>query len=60
MKKFKALGWEGPVTAKGHSFMVLGKRKVKIPNEHGEDLSIGLIGRILSQAGIDTESWNNA
>jgi hypothetical protein len=32
----------------------------KIPNPHGEDVSVDLLARILKQAGISREEWLNA
>lgn len=32
-------------------------RKLRIPNPHAEDISRGLLVRILRQAGIDREEW---
>jgi hypothetical protein len=57
IKGFIALGWEGPVQGRKHSFMYNGPRKVRIPNEHGEDTSRGLLAEILRQADIDADDW---
>lgn len=58
--KFQALGWEGPITARKHSFMVNGTRKVRIPNPHEGDIDVSLLSEILRQAGIDHDAWNRA
>ncbi len=60
IRKFLALGWEGPITARTHQFMKRGKQKVRIPNPHGEDLDISLLHDILRQAGITDEEWIEA
>ena len=33
---------------------------MKSEGKHNEDLSVGLISRMLSQAEIDIDSWNDA
>jgi predicted RNA binding protein YcfA (HicA-like mRNA interferase family) len=60
IRKFHALGWEGPVKGGKHRFMVKGKRKQKIPNPHGEDIGVTLLSEILRQAGISHDEWNSA
>jgi len=32
----------------------------KIPNPHGEDISVDLLAKILRQAGIARDEWLNA
>lgn len=60
IRKFRALGWEGPFSGGKHSFMIEGTRKVRIPNPHGSDIDWSLMKRILLQAGIDSAEWLNA
>jgi len=60
IRKFRALGWEGPIQARTHQFMKQGNRKVRIPNPHGEDIDISLLAEILRQAGITDEEWIKA
>ena len=52
-----ALGFEGAVWGGDHQYMRGRGRKVRIPNPHGEDISRGLLIRILQQAGIEREEW---
>lgn len=59
VRKFKALGWEGPLSGGKHQFMKKGTRKVHIPNPHG-DIHISLLREILKQASITADEWNNA
>lgn len=37
-----------------------GARTVTIPNPHTGDIGIGLLRRILKQAGINDDEWNGA
>jgi predicted RNA binding protein YcfA (HicA-like mRNA interferase family) len=61
IRKFHALGWEGPVRRRQYDFMVKGKRKQKIPNpHHGQEYGVSLLSDILRQADISHEEWNNA
>jgi predicted RNA binding protein YcfA (HicA-like mRNA interferase family) len=60
IRKFRALGFEGPISGGRHGFMQSGKLKVHIPGEHGGDVSIALQREILRQAGITTEEWETA
>lgn len=50
-------GFTGPETGKKHDYMVRGNQQVRIPNEHGGDISRDLLARILRQAGISREEW---
>ena len=60
VRKFKALGWSGPVYGAKHPFMVKGKRKQGIPNPHRDKIGIGLLKEILRQAGISESEWESA
>jgi hypothetical protein len=40
--------------------MTLGKHKVKMPNPHGSQLSVGFIRHLLREAGITPEEWDAA
>jgi predicted RNA binding protein YcfA (HicA-like mRNA interferase family) len=55
----RQLGFEGPISGAKHQFMVRGGRTVRIPNPHQSDIGIGLLGRVLKQAGIEREEWEN-
>jgi predicted RNA binding protein YcfA (HicA-like mRNA interferase family) len=49
----RALGFEPPVSGGDHQYMRGRGRKLRIPNPHTEDISRGLLVRILRQGGID-------
>lgn len=40
--------------------MVKGDLVVTIPNPHGSNIGIGLLSRVLRQAGITREEWERA
>ena len=58
LRRFKALGWNGPYAGGNHMFMRKGSATVRIPNPHGSDIDWSLMKRILAQAGIIPEQWD--
>jgi len=60
IQKLRRLGFEGPLGNKPHPFMVRGTFTLRIPNEHGTDIGVPLLRRILRNAGISVDDWNNA
>ena len=61
IRKFRALGWEGPISGTKHQFMKKGTLKVRIPNPHGKDeVGQSLLKEILAQAGVSEDEWLNA
>lgn len=61
IRKFRSLGFEGPLAGGSHPFMKKGPLKVHIPNPHeSKDVHVSLLSRILKQAGISDEDWNAA
>ena len=61
IRKFKALGFSGPLSGGRHQFMIKGKKKIRIPNPHGGgDIDISLVKEILRQAAISNEEWDKA
>ena len=59
IRKFRTLGFTGPVGGR-HPFMERGSMRVHIPNEHNEEISLGLILRIIRRAGVTPEDWDRA
>ena len=53
----RALGFEPPVSGGDHQYMRGRGRRLRIPNPHMEDISRGLLVRILRQGGIDRKEW---
>lgn len=60
IRRFVALGWDGPFSGGRHRFMRLGARTVRIPNPHTGDIDISLLRRILKQASVSDDEWNSA
>jgi len=61
IRKFRLLGFTGPLTGKRHQFMQKGSLKVRIPNPHKSgDIGEALLREILRQAGVSHEEWERA
>ena len=61
IRKFRALGFDGPHSGSKHPFMRKGKLTVTIPNKHkGDEVRRGLLREILKQAGISEQDWRRA
>jgi len=61
IRKFKALGYSGPLSGGRHQFMIKGKKKIRIPNPHGSgDIDTILVKEILRQAAISNDEWDKA
>ena len=58
VRRFHALGFDGPYSGGRHLFMSKGQLKARIPNPHRGDLSRHLIAEILRQANISKDLWN--
>jgi len=58
IRRFHALGFEGPLSGGKHAFMRKGPFTVRIPNPHGSDIAAGLLREILRQANITPVEWN--
>ena len=57
IRRFRALGWDGPFAGASHMIMLKGSQKVAIPNPHRGDIDWSLTKKILAQAGIPQEQW---
>ncbi|MGI8854656.1 MAG: type II toxin-antitoxin system HicA family toxin [Thermomicrobiales bacterium] len=57
IRHLRHFGFTGPRTGTKHEFMQRDEVKITIPNPHGGDIGVGLLARILRQAGISREEW---
>lgn len=57
IRALRALGFEGPYSGGNHAYMVRGALRLRIPNPHQGDIGMGLLARILRQANIAREEW---
>ena len=59
VRKLKGLGFEGPFPGGKHQWMRRGGLRLTIPNPHHGDIDWSLTKRIIGQAGISVEEWDN-
>lgn len=57
VQRMRELGFEGPLQGGKHPQMRRGQLTVIIPNPHEGDIGVGLLRRILQQAGVSREEW---
>ena len=61
IRRFRSLGFTGPISGGRHQFMEKGELKVRIPNPHkGGNIDWSLVKEILRQAGIKASDWDKA
>ncbi len=58
IKKLRLFGFEGPFSGGKHMFMIKDDIRLTIPNPHKKETGVDLLSRILKQAGITREEWN--
>ncbi|MBW4484815.1 MAG: type II toxin-antitoxin system HicA family toxin [Tildeniella torsiva UHER 1998/13D] len=59
IRYLRMLGFEGPYSGGKHQFMVKETLRLTIPNPHQGEISKALLGKILRQAVIRREEWEN-
>jgi predicted RNA binding protein YcfA (HicA-like mRNA interferase family) len=59
IRYLKELGFEGPFAGGKHQFMLKDQMRLVIPNPHKGDIGLELLIRILRQAGIERDDWEN-
>jgi hypothetical protein len=50
-------GFSGPYAGSKHQFMERANVRLRLPNPHRGDIGMGLLSRLLAQAGISREEW---
>jgi predicted RNA binding protein YcfA (HicA-like mRNA interferase family) len=59
IRNLNKLGFSEPKAGGNHQYMVKGELKLFIPNPHKREISKSLLARILRQADITKEEWEN-
>lgn len=59
IKALKKAGFEGPYIGGRHEFLVKGELRLILLNPHQSDISKDLLARILRQANLTREEWEN-
>ncbi len=57
IRRLRQLGFEGPYSGGRHPQMRRGDVTLIIPNPHEGDIGVGLLRRLLKQAGISRHEW---
>ena len=57
VRNLRLLGFEGPFSGGKHQFMIRGDVTVRVPNPHDGDIGLGLLARVLRQAGVERTEW---
>ncbi|MCK9313653.1 MAG: type II toxin-antitoxin system HicA family toxin [Methanocorpusculum sp.] len=57
IRRLRRLGFEGPFSGGRHSFMKKDQLKLRIPNPHMGDIDGSLLKKILKQANVSKEQW---
>ena len=58
IRLLRKAGFVGPESGGRHQFMLKGTLKLVLPNPHQGDIGVGLLSRLLKQAGISREDWD--
>lgn len=59
IKALKEAGFEGPFAGGRHEFLIKGELRLILPNPHQSEISRDLLARILRQANLTREEWEN-
>ena len=57
IRHLRQLGFEGPYSGGKHQFMIKGDITLRLPNPHRRDVGRELLARILRQARIQRDEW---
>ncbi|MFN0145970.1 MAG: type II toxin-antitoxin system HicA family toxin [Dehalococcoidia bacterium] len=57
IRALRRAGFDGPFPGARHRVMRRGDLVLRVPNEHGRDISTGLLARILREAGMGRDEW---
>ena len=57
LRYLRQLGFKGPYSGGKHRFMLKGDITIRVPNPHQADIGKELLARILRQAGISKDDW---
>jgi len=60
IRKLRKFGFEGLYSGGKHLFMIKDNLVLAIPNPHKKEIGVDLLRRILVQANIKREDWENS
>ncbi len=59
IRYLRRLGFDGPFSGTKHQIMTKGAVTLRIPNPHQGDIGKEFLARILRQAGVSQEEWED-
>jgi predicted RNA binding protein YcfA (HicA-like mRNA interferase family) len=57
VRYLKKLGFEGPYPGKRHEYVLRNGNRLILPNPYRSDISVGLLVKLLKEAEISREEW---
>lgn len=60
VKRLRKLGYTGPFSGGKHQFMRKDTFSARLPSDHGGDISVPLLHKLLNQWGVTHDEWNGA
>ncbi len=57
IRRLRLLDFDGPFPSGKDSYMRKGSARLMVPDLHAADLSVGLVAKIVRDAGISREDW---
>jgi predicted RNA binding protein YcfA (HicA-like mRNA interferase family) len=57
--RLQVLGFDGPYAGGSHEFMLRNGRRLILPNPHRSQVSVDLLARLLRQADISRDEWED-
>jgi predicted RNA binding protein YcfA (HicA-like mRNA interferase family) len=60
IRRMRRLGFDGPFSGGRHEFMLRGAHRLILPNPHRQTISVELLTRLLRQAHVTRDEWEEA
>jgi len=57
IRRMLRLGFDGPFSGGRHEFLLRADRRLILPNPHRGDISVDLLARLLDEAGVTRQEW---
>ena len=57
IRRMLRLGFDGPFSGGRHEFLLRDDRRLILPNPHRGDISVDLLARLLDEAGVTRQEW---
>ena len=60
IRRLRQVGFDRPFSGGRHEFLVRGDHRLILPNPHGSDIGIDLLARLLDEAGVTRQEWQES